>query len=138
LLAYCRVGLIPFTMGPINDAVNPVKLYAYALHGKPVVGSAIRELQSRPDVARTGRTPEEFAQQVGRAVAASDDERLRRSLIAFALENTWDHRARQALARLMPDVFLSPSPLYSTGVRGQRESRVTRGLAPHPHPNPLP
>jgi hypothetical protein len=116
LLAHCSMGLIPFTMGAINDAINPVKLYAYALLGKPVVGTRIRELESRPQVARTGGTPEEFAEQVARAVAESGNDHVRETLIAFAMENTWDHRARLALSRLMPDLCLPPSHrVQSTG-----------------------
>jgi hypothetical protein len=105
LLSRCAIGLIPFTAGEMNDAINPVKLYAYALLGKPVVGTAIRELILRPEVARVGHSPEEFAEKVAEAVALRDDENLRRSLIAFALGNTWENRARQALARLIPEQF---------------------------------
>ncbi len=30
VLAHCAIGLIPFLAGPMSDAINPVKLYAYA------------------------------------------------------------------------------------------------------------
>lgn len=111
LLAHCAIGLIPFTMGPMNDAINPVKLYAYALLGKPIVGTCIRELESRPGVVHIGRTAEEFAARVADAVAASRNEQAREALISFAMENTWDHRARQALAQLFPHQALAERPL---------------------------
>ena len=137
LLAYCSTGLIPFTMGTINDAINPVKLYAYALLGKPVVGTAIRELQSRPHVSRIGRTPREFAEQVSLAVAESGDERVRQSLKAFAMENTWDHRARQALSRLMP-ADGETERQGEGGMEGRRERVHPAPLSPPLSVLPLP
>jgi hypothetical protein len=81
----------------MNDAINPVKLYMYALLGKPVVGTNVRELASRPQVVRVGRTAEEFAARVGEAVAASKDPAERERMTRFALANTWEHRAEVAL-----------------------------------------
>jgi glycosyltransferase involved in cell wall biosynthesis len=100
LLANCSIGLIPFTLGEMNDAINPVKMYAYAFLGKPVAGSAVRELTARPHIADTGATPEEFSAAVSRALHRAQLPEEAAKLKQFALENTWEKRAEQAWAVL--------------------------------------
>ena len=100
LLANCSIGLIPFTLGEMNDAINPVKMYAYAFLGKPVAGSAVRELTARPHVADTGATPGAFSAAVSRALMRARDPEEAVRLKQFACENTWEKRAEQAWAVL--------------------------------------
>jgi glycosyltransferase involved in cell wall biosynthesis len=97
-VAAFTVGLIPFTMGTMNDAINPVKMYMYLMAGLPVVATAIRECRENAFV-RTADTPEEFARLVGEATTRSPaaDHRER---TAFALRNTWEVRAEEAIALL--------------------------------------
>ena len=68
LLSRCDVGLIPFIPGEMNDAVNPVKLYAYALLGKPVAATDLRELRERPEIATVQSEGECFSDVVGRCM----------------------------------------------------------------------
>jgi hypothetical protein len=93
LIVHCSAGIIPFLRGPMNDGVNPVKLYAYALMGKPIVGTPIRELSERPESALIGHSPEEFANHLLAVVnvhpSAPAPDRLR----ALAWKNTWKDRA---------------------------------------------
>jgi glycosyltransferase involved in cell wall biosynthesis len=93
LIAHCSAGIIPFLRGPMNDGVNPVKLYAYALMGKPIVGTPIRELSERPESALIGHSPEEFANHLLAVVdglpSAPAPDRLR----GLARKNTWKVRA---------------------------------------------
>jgi glycosyltransferase involved in cell wall biosynthesis len=96
LLAHCDIGLIPFKMGEMNDAINPVKMYAYAYLGKPIAGSAVRELASRPTIADVGRTPVEFSAAITAALDRANDPSAKATLQAFAAENTWEKRAEQA------------------------------------------
>ena len=93
LIANCSVGLIPFRAGEMNDAVNPVKLYAYALLGKPVVATPLREIVERPEIALIGRTPEEFAGHLARLVDAPASPAEQEILRTFARRNTWKDRA---------------------------------------------
>jgi hypothetical protein len=104
LLSRCSIGLIPFTMGPMNDAINPVKLYAYTLLGKPVVGTAVRELLSRPDIVLTASTADTFAQRVQEALQIAEQHNLRERLRIFALENTWEQRASEAWRALRQEI----------------------------------
>jgi hypothetical protein len=100
LLSHCDIGLIPFTPGEMNDAINPVKMYAYALLGKPVVGTGIRELLSRPMVAACGASDADFARCIGPAIELGRSAEHRRRLIDFAMANTWRHRASAAFPLL--------------------------------------
>lgn len=96
LLHKCNVGLVCFTPGEVNDAINPVKLYAYTYLGKPIVGTAVHELLIRPEVVLTGKTPAEFAELVPKAIQLSRDPEYTARLKAFARANTWAHRASEA------------------------------------------
>ncbi len=96
LLSRCAVGLIPFKPGPMNDAINPVKMYAYALLGKPMAGTAVRELLSRPQVVTTAESPQLFGRAVARALEKRRDLRVAEGLRTYALNNTWEHRAARA------------------------------------------
>jgi glycosyltransferase involved in cell wall biosynthesis len=96
LLRECAVGLIPFIASPVNDAINPVKMYAYALMGKPIVGTRVRELASRPEFVWCATTAEGFVSMLHRALADGRDPAVRSRLIRAAQENTWSNRATQA------------------------------------------
>ncbi|MEM1108229.1 MAG: glycosyltransferase [Planctomycetota bacterium] len=100
LLQNCGVGIIPFRVCAMNDAINPVKLYAYSLLGKPIVGTTVRELRERADVVYTANEPEAFAQAIRRALDESEDPQVVARQQRFAMENTWDHRAVDAWAQL--------------------------------------
>jgi glycosyltransferase involved in cell wall biosynthesis len=95
LLSRCTIGLIPFTLGPMNDAINPVKMYAYALLGKPMAATAVRELVSRPQIVATA-APEHFGNAVSCALAAAARPETAAALKSFAAANTWETRAAQA------------------------------------------
>jgi len=96
LLDHCTVGLIPFVPGEMNDAINPVKMYAYAQLGKPMAGTAVRELTSRPQIVATAARSEDFGNAVAAALAQADSPETRQRLIQFAAINTWRQRAETA------------------------------------------
>lgn len=96
LISHCSVGLIPFTPGPMNDAINPVKMYAYALLGKPVVGTAIRELQSRPDIVLVGNSSFTLSTCLSEAIHMVQQKDVADRLRTFAMRNTWADRAAEA------------------------------------------
>lgn len=108
LLSRCTIGLIPFVPCAMNDAVNPVKMYAYALLGKPMVGTATRELLTRPDVVQCASSAAEFAAAVGRALALAGRPEVEATLAAFASQNTWEHRAALAWETIRPLVDSPP------------------------------
>jgi glycosyltransferase involved in cell wall biosynthesis len=92
------VGIIPFTIGVMNDAINPVKMYMYLMAGLPVVATAVAECQ-RNDLVSTATTPDEFARLLQDSIAVRPVAD-RQERIEFAMRNTWDIRADQAVALL--------------------------------------
>ena len=92
LVAGLDVGIIPFTPGEMNDAVNPVKLFMYLAYGKPVVATDLEECR-RNEYVETARDTEEFVALVRSALEADPDAAARH---AFAAANTWSVRAGQA------------------------------------------
>jgi glycosyltransferase involved in cell wall biosynthesis len=92
------VGIIPFSIGEMNDAINPVKMYMYLMAGLPVVATAIAECQRNAFVS-TATSPDEFARLLRHSVAARPVAD-RQQRIEFALRNTWDIRADEAVALL--------------------------------------
>ena len=93
------VGVIPFLPGPVGDGINPVKMYMYLLTGKPVVSTWINECRLAGPHVRATRTPAEFADALRESVH-EPDATAREAREAFARSNTWDHRAREAVALL--------------------------------------
>ena len=90
------VGLVPFIPCPMNDAINPVKMYMYLVAGKPVVSTNIRECVSNSRLVMAARTYEEFAEMIRKAVEV-DNEISRQERIRFGLANRWEDRATAAM-----------------------------------------
>jgi glycosyltransferase involved in cell wall biosynthesis len=94
-LAHLSVCIIPFLIQPITLATNPVKAYEYLAAGKPVVSTDLPEcrlLQPHVDVAKNRV---EFFQMVKKRLQNPGDSASR---TRFALNETWEHRARQIAA----------------------------------------
>ncbi len=90
------VGLVPFRHDPLNDCLDPVKLYMYFMTGKPVVAAATRECRAREHLVYLARGAMDWINAV-RVAATEDDAAARRARTDYAMMNTWDHRAEQAL-----------------------------------------
>lgn len=87
------VCLIPFVRTDMTDAVDPVKVYEYFSQGKPVVGTAIREMvRNCGELVYTADDAASFAEQIDRAIV-DDDDALRAKRVAFAEANDWHSRA---------------------------------------------
>ena len=92
------VGLIPFTPGPMNDAINSVKMFMYLAAGKPVVSTWIEESRRNPYVVAT-QNPLEFAEAIRQAATEEDADAMTERR-AYAWSNTWYHRAIAAIEHL--------------------------------------
>jgi glycosyltransferase involved in cell wall biosynthesis len=97
-VASFTIGMIPFKPGPINDAINPVKMYMYLMAGLPIVATDIEECR-RNDFVSVADSPRSFAEAV-RTLATSEHVTDREERMAFALRNTWGDRAQEALELL--------------------------------------
>jgi hypothetical protein len=95
-MARFEVLLIPFIMSELVQAVKPVKVYEYLATGKPVVTTAMRELQPLGRACYLASDHDTFMDKVGRALAERDDPARQESLWHMrrqvAGENTWDSR----------------------------------------------
>ncbi len=90
------VGMIPYLPGYVGDAINPVKMYMYLLTGKPVVSTWINECRRNLPLVSATQTHEEFIAGL-RSAANEPDQRASEARIAFATQNTWEARGRQAI-----------------------------------------
>jgi GT2 family glycosyltransferase len=84
-------SIIPFVINEVTQATDPVKLYEYFTSGRPVVSTALSELDSCRDLVYIGHNPEDFALQLDRALAENDPDLACRRR-QFAEANTWTHR----------------------------------------------
>ncbi len=93
------VCTIPFLITPLTSSTNPVKLYEYFSTGKPVVASALPELESLGDLVSLYRDPVEFARCIESALAndSADKQHRRRE---YARSNTWSQRYREMSAAI--------------------------------------
>jgi glycosyltransferase involved in cell wall biosynthesis len=85
------VACIPFVIGPVACAANPVKFYEYLSAGKPVVATCLPELEPYSDYFYLARSAEEFILQVEVALEEQSD-RIVRARRELARRNTWQHR----------------------------------------------
>lgn len=101
-------GLIPFRAGPVSDAINPVKMWMYLASGKPVISTDMRECrQHAPHVAAT-RGVSGFVEAIRSALTPASAARAGER-VALAMQNTWSHRAAQAIAVLDRAGLLIPT-----------------------------
>lgn len=89
-----HVGIIPFVLNDVTLATNPIKMYEYLAAGKPVVGSALPELEdvSRPGVVEVAHNADEFADRLTRALSISDNKSLTLARQDLARQNSWQRR----------------------------------------------
>lgn len=98
-LKYFTVATIPFRINEITHATSPLKLFEYFAGQKPVVASAMQEVQKYPLVLiASGR--QEFPVQIDRALELRHDPAYLDSLLQAARENTWEQRAESILQAL--------------------------------------
>jgi polysaccharide pyruvyl transferase CsaB len=92
-LHHFDVCTIPFLINQVTKATDPVKLYEYFSLGKPVVATAMAELQQCADLLYIANDAEEFATSLDAAIGETDAT-LHQRRIAFSQENTWGQRVK--------------------------------------------
>ncbi len=83
--------IIPFLLNAVTKATDPVKLYEYLSLGKPVVATAMAELEQCGDLIYIGADAVDFAAKLDLALSETDGD-LVSARIAFAKANTWSER----------------------------------------------
>ncbi len=87
------VCLLPFKVIPLTLATNPVKVYEYLSAGKPVVSVDLPEMQQFGELVRVASDTEGFLAAVADLVGQPDSGAAVALRQAFAMEQTWRHRA---------------------------------------------
>jgi glycosyltransferase involved in cell wall biosynthesis len=96
--------IIPFKCNNLTSKIYPLKVNEYLMAGRPVVSTDFSpDISSFVPQVYIAKTPEEFAQQLIRAVKEDDDEKAG-SRIDIARQNTWEVRARQFI-----DILMAPN-----------------------------
>ena len=91
------VGILPFVVDEMTEAVTPLKMYEYLASGVPVVATPLPACEQHPAVA-TGSDPVEFAARIDDALDLTAGQRL--DLRAHAEAAAWEERIRPLLDRL--------------------------------------
>ena len=91
-LAGANATILPFRLNDLTHSVNPVKVYEYLSAGRPVVASAMRELEGFEWIRRAG-SAEEFEAIIA-AEVADDTPALRSARSKWAAAHDWKDRAR--------------------------------------------
>mgnify|MGYP002401000057 CR=1 FL=1 len=92
------VCLVPFKVGPLTLATNPVKVYEYLSAGKAVVATDLPEMAHFDGLVYVAANQREFVETVSSTLAAPESQDLIQRRKKFAQGQTWRHRA-EALTR---------------------------------------
>lgn len=93
------VGIIPFKISHLTEAVNPIKMWEYMAMGLPVVTTALPEAGKYGDIVYHSSGREEFINHIRQALKDKDVNRRERRM-TLARENSWAVRAKQMLEAL--------------------------------------
>ena len=88
------IGLIPYCVNEVTEAVYPVKLHEYLILGKPVVSTDLPEVRPFSNVVRIAKTKGEFVRAIGRALKENNAD-SRKKRMEIAKENSWEKRVDQ-------------------------------------------
>jgi len=90
------MGIIPFKISSMVEAVNPIKLWEYLAAGIPVVTTAIPEAEKYPGLVLFSSNEKSFMENVETALY-HDNPAARRQRMELARLNSWTARARQTI-----------------------------------------
>ncbi len=88
------VGLIPYCLNEVTEAVYPVKLHEYLILGKPVVSTNLPEVRPFSNVVGIAKTKGEFVRAIRRALKENNPD-SRKKRMEIAKENSWEKRVAQ-------------------------------------------
>ena len=99
------VAIIPFQINELTNYVNPVKLYEYLAAGKPVVSTALPDIDEFKEVIYIANDHEEFMQCI---INALENKQISDKYIDILRNNNWDKRAEQ-VTNLIRNYFIEES-----------------------------
>lgn len=98
-LAYFQVALIPFKINTLTLSTNPVKIYEYLAHGKPVVSVTLPELQQFSEVIYFADDPDLFASSIEEGLC-NDGWWPRRKRMKAVEHDDWAKRVTDIMERI--------------------------------------
>jgi GT2 family glycosyltransferase len=101
------VCVIPFKDTELTRCTNPVKVYEYLAAGKPVVATALPEVQLISEQLHVAANRDEFIRALATAMEESKDSALAEARAQWAQQHDWRARVRElngALQGLFPKV----------------------------------
>ncbi|MFO7951720.1 MAG: glycosyltransferase [Bacillota bacterium] len=94
-LQYSNIGLIPFELNPLTEAVNPIKYFEYLASGLPVVAPPLRELTGMEGPLFSYSGEEELITALRDASAVGEAER--EGYRFYAHKQRWARRFEEVL-----------------------------------------
>lgn len=142
------VGIIPFKLTSMVEAVNPIKMWEYMAVGMPVVTTALPEAKQYEGLIYYSNNYNEFFSNITRALADTSPER-REQRMELAKRNSWRERAQQIIniienhlaakgidrSRPMPELKATPGKAsnrvgsYRIDLAPSRQLTISRGTS---------
>lgn len=94
-LQYADVGIIPFRVNNLTNAVNPIKLYEYCAAGLDVVTTNMKELNKLNAPIFISKDKDEFICNIKNALNRREKDRIKK-IKSFAKDNSWGKRYEMA------------------------------------------
>ncbi len=88
------VAIIPFKIYGLTESVNPTKFYEYCAGGKPIVTTALRELEIYQDSIGYAHNHQEFLESLSDIVILKTKTQNINQLRDIAKENSWDKKVQ--------------------------------------------
>ena len=89
------VALIPFKLTELTLCTSPVKVYEYLAAGKPVVATALPELQFMGNWVQVAKNADQFMQHLEAAMMESSDQKRAALRAEWARQHDWTARVDQ-------------------------------------------
>jgi hypothetical protein len=87
-------SIIPFKIYNLTESVNPTKFYEYCAAGRPVITTALPELERYQDVISYAHDHEEFLEFLESIVILKTKKQDQDRLRNIAKENIWDRKVQ--------------------------------------------
>ncbi len=91
-LKWSDIGLIPFYVNKLTEAVNPIKYYEYLACGLPVIAPPMRDLVEMKGPISIYHSSDQFLDLLDSSLQVDQVEK--KHYVKFASEHTWDKRYR--------------------------------------------
>lgn len=90
------VGLVPFKVGPVAHASDPIKVYEYMALGLPVVGSGFIAPHGAENFVSIVETVDGYLEKIEELLG--NQGKGSEEIMSFARQSTWDDRVDQLLS----------------------------------------